>query len=963
MADDSPGRKRPKRRWLRFFARIVAIVVLLVLLAVGALLYRLSSGPLSLDFLTGYVIAALEPADGSFRVSIGATELVWTERWYDVDLSVRDVRCTDASGATLASLSSLSMELSVEALLHGEVAPREIELAGPQLGLVREADGDIDFGLGRDATTAGGESVFAKLFAAAQADQGASPASRFLRSIVIRQGQLTLLDVVSGFKSQAEDVEVDLQRDGEAIDVNLGTAVELGDERIPLQATIRRGGKIAGTEAKLTFRDLEPSEAMEAATVLNPPPGSVAASILEAAGYLRLPLAGTIDLTLDEQNAVRTVGIDASADKGEIVLPAPLDQKLAIERIDLAADYDAATDTAKLQHFEVDLGVPDLTVSGSWSGMNDGALVLDATIANLPTDSIASYWPATAAVSARTWVTRNITRGSVRSASVTLHGALVPGQTPSFAVRDLKGKLGFEGLSVRYVDTMAEAAGVRGSATFSQDGFDFKVDGAKVAGVAVPGATVVISGFTAKVTRIAIDAQARGTLRDALTLVNAEPLHYARTIGVDPAAASGNVRGRVKFLFPLAGAPIPDDLGVVVTAQLDDAALPKVVGDWSMSGGKLDLEVTSAALSITGNAQIQGVSCDISWREDLTVKSGVSRHVDVKSRVDADGRAALGYDFRPYLTGPTAVTARIEQRHDGKGTAAIAVDLADATLDAPSLRLVKHPGAPGRAEFTLALTGSKVTGIDPFTFVAPDTSAQGKAVLSSSGTTRFSSLTLDGTLPPYGPGDPHPQFTLTLQPAPSGNRFELTSNDASTLMRLIMPDGRTQGGRLTFGGTVQLEQPGLPFSGNLAIRSFRLTRSPVMARLLMLSSLSGIASTFQGEGLSFDALTTNIGYVAGAVTFTDGLVEGPSVHLVFNGTIDTKHDNVVMDGTLVPSFYGLNTAAGHVPLIGGLFGGSDGVIAVDFTIRGPMADPKIAVKPLSSIAPGILRRFARSMSW
>lgn len=950
-----------KNRWLRRLARIAGALVVLAVLAAGALLVRLSRGPISLDFLTSYLITAFEPADGSFRVTIGATELIWTERWYDVDLNVRDVICKDASGTTIASLSALAMELSVRALLRGVVAPSEIELAAPLLALVREPDGNIDFGVGGDATSAGGESVFAKLFAGAGADGSAAPAARFLRSIVVRDGQLALLDRETGFRTQADAVTLDITRAGEQLDVHVTTALALGEERIPIQATIARGAA-SGTQVRLTFSDLEPAAALAAANVLNPPPGSVAASVLDAAAYLRLPLAGTVDIDLDPADAIRSVKLDGSAASGMIALPPPLDRQLPIERIDLEVSYDAAADTADLQHLEVDLGLPEVRVTGRWSGRDAGALTVDAQVINLPASDLARYWPPAAAVEARTWVTTNITAGSVHDAAVTLRAALAPADPPAFTLHELTGRLAFTGLSVRYVDTMPVAAGVGGTATFSTKGFDFRVTSGRIAGVAVPSAKVVIAGLPDKVTTIAIDAQARGTIRDALAIVDAEPLHYARKIGIDPRSVSGDMTGRVKLAFPLDGAPIPNDLGVGVAAQLRGAALPKAVGDWDLSAGNLALTVGSDALSITGDARIAGVGCDVRLHEDLAATSGVSRRIDVQSRVDTDGRAALGFDLRPWVSGPTPVTAHIEQQPGGKGTVALGIDLTDAVLAVPKLRLVKQPSAPGRADLTLTLDGDSVTAVSPFSFSSPGASAQGKATLDT-GSARIATLTLDGILPPAGDGDASPQFLLDLRPATTGHRFDLTSNDASTLLRLLMPDSRTQGGRLSFAGNIDLAAKGLPFSGDLAATDFKLTSSPLFARLLMLSSMSGILSTFQGEGLSFDTMTVGIGYTADSVTFKDGALDGPSVRLVFNGMVDSGKNATSIDGTLIPSFYGLNTVVARVPLIGGLFGGSDGVIAIDFTMRGPVADPQIAVRPLSSIAPGVLRSLARRVPW
>ena len=956
---------RPRRRWLRRLLKLALVLVALVLLGVGALLFRLSRGPLSLDFLTATVVRALEPTDGSFHVSVGATELVWTDRWYDVDLSVRDVAFRDAAGATLVGVSSLAMELSVPALLHGEIAPRAIELAEPQLTLVREPDGSFDLGLGTGTAQEGGQSVFAKLFAGDAGDTGAAPAARFLTSVSVRDGRLSIVDRESGFTTDADAVSVDVSREAGAIELRAATAIEIAGERIPVSTTITRdtadGG--VGTTLMLSFEGLDPAAALSTAHLLHPEAGSVAASVVETAGYLRLPLAGRLTAQLDAADAVRTVAITGSATKGVIALPAPFTDPLAIERIALDASYDATTDTVALAQLAVDLGAPEVRVSGRWSGKDGGALHADAHVTGLPTEELARYWPPTAGVSARTWVTRNITSGSVRDATVAIDATLVPAASPpSFALAKLAGKLAFAGLAVRYVDTMPPATGVDGSATFSTDGFDFKVTSGKIANVAVPSAAVVIAGLQKKITTIAIDAQARGSIRDALTIVDAEPLHYARKIGIDPKTATGTTTARVKLGFPLDGAPIPPDLGVAVEAQLTGAGFPKALKDFALSDGALALRVGGDTLAIDGSARLAGVPCDVTWRETLGAKSGTSRTIDVRSTVDTEGRAALGFDMRPWLLGPAAVTAHVVQRADGKGTATVGIDLSGATLDAPSLRLVKQPGTPARADMTLALAGDRITTVSPFSFQAPGASATGKATLGT-GASPIGMLDLDGVLPPANPKDPSPQFTLDLTPAAKGNGFVLTSSDASTLIRLLMPDMQTQGGRLKLSGNVDLAAKGTPFSGDLVVRTFRLTSSPVLARLLMLSSLDGLVRTMQGEGLSFDALTTGITWKSDAVTFKDGVAQGPSVRLVWNGTVDTGRDDVGIDGTLVPSFYGLNTAASRVPIIGSLFGGSDGVIAIDFTVRGPVKDPKVGVKPLSSIAPGVLRSLARRVPW
>src|SRR5690606_38627763 len=103
------------------------------------------------------------------------------------------------------------IELSVPALLHGELAPSELEIVGPQLRLLREPDGSIGLGLGRDADASrdDGTSVVQRLLAADDDDAGDAPAATWLRTIVVRDGRLDFTDLASGFASSAEVLTID----------------------------------------------------------------------------------------------------------------------------------------------------------------------------------------------------------------------------------------------------------------------------------------------------------------------------------------------------------------------------------------------------------------------------------------------------------------------------------------------------------------------------------------------------------------------------------------------------------------------------------------------------------------------------------------------------------------------------------------------------------------------------------
>lgn len=934
----------------------------LAVLGVALLLVRLARGPLSLDFLTPWIVAALQPEDGSFRVGLGATELEWTDRWYDVDVAARDVEFRAPDGATVARFPKLALEISVPALLHGELAPREIEVVGAHLYLLREADGSIGLGLGRDARHDEGTSLLDRLLASddATADQGDAPAAEWLRKIVVRDGRLGFTDRASGFASSAEDVTIDVRRERTALELSLAAELALGTQRIPVRLEVSQPPPPALARVALSFRDVEPAALAQAASALVPETGSLGEALAGAAARIDVPLAGSLTL-LAAGTDVQHAELEVAGAAGVLALPAPWSRDASIERFALAGSFDVGTATATLRHLEVDLGTPVLQASGDWTdAASGGALTLTATVARFPVDDLAAWWPADAAADAREWVTANVTAGTVREAHVALHAELALGDAPDFTLRGLEGRLAYDDLTVRYVDTMPVATGVGGTATFSPDAWSFAVTRARVAGLGVPGAKVEIGGIASNVPRIAIDARARGSLRDALALVDHEPLGYAREIGIAPRDAGGSVEGRVQLAFPLAGAPPPPDLGAVVDARLRDVALPRAVGDWPLRDGDLHLTVAKEQLTISGTGALAGVGCRVDWKERLGQASGVTRTIDVRSDVDAAGRAALGYDLRPWVTGPIAATARIEQDARGRGTARLDLDLRAATLEAPELRLDKPAGTPGTASATLALANGSVTAVRDFQFAAAGATASGEATLRDGG---LGHVQLAGELTAATPGGDRPDFSLTLDPAPAGNRFRLTSEDASLLLQVLLPGTKTTGGKLLFTGNLERPAHGWKIDGDLAVRSFTLTESPTLARLLTLASLHGIVSALRDRGIAFDSLTSGIAYDAGAVTFADGVATGPSIRLLMDGTIDGPKDTVAMSGTLVPPIYGLNALPGKIPIIGGLFRGPDGegLLAIDFTVRGTLKDPSVSVKPLSSLAPGVLKKLVRKV--
>jgi hypothetical protein len=245
---------------------------------------------------------------------------------------------------------------------------------------------------------------------------------------------------------------------------------------------------------------------------------------------------------------------------------------------------------------------------------------------------------------------------------------------------------------------------------------------------------------------------------------------------------------------------------------------------------------------------------------------------------------------------------------------------------------------------------------------AERTTLRASATRSADGK-RWKTIDADATLRPRTPGGPTGHVTLDVRPAPGGNALSLRADDAGAVLRAVDPAIEVSGGRLAYTATGDLAAPGVPIGGQLEVGTFTVTKSPLLARLATLGSFGGIRDALAGRGVVFDELAARVAHAGHTITISEGRVTGPAVALTAAGTVDRIAGTIALRGTVVPSYLGLNTAAGRLPLVGRLVAGTDreGVQAFDFHVRGSLAQPEVRVDKVASIAPGALRDLFRHL--
>ncbi|CAA7615306.1 conserved hypothetical protein [Magnetospirillum sp. LM-5] len=206
------------------------------------------------------------------------------------------------------------------------------------------------------------------------------------------------------------------------------------------------------------------------------------------------------------------------------------------------------------------------------------------------------------------------------------------------------------------------------------------------------------------------------------------------------------------------------------------------------------------------------------------------------------------------------------------------------------------------------------------------------------------------------PGDKH--FLAEIRPGgPKRRTVKVTSDDAGETLRAFDSYEHLMGGSLEVEGAYDDSKEDQPLSGLVRITDYNIVKAPALARLLTVAALSGIVDVLKGEGVGFSTLDAPFTLTDGLLAVKDARAYGAALGITGSGEIDVDASRIALEGTVVPA-YALNSALGKIPVLGWLVTGGEkggGLVAFNYRMKGPTADPDVWVNPLSALTPGFLR--------
>ncbi|PHS22916.1 MAG: hypothetical protein COA84_11990 [Robiginitomaculum sp.] len=204
---------------------------------------------------------------------------------------------------------------------------------------------------------------------------------------------------------------------------------------------------------------------------------------------------------------------------------------------------------------------------------------------------------------------------------------------------------------------------------------------------------------------------------------------------------------------------------------------------------------------------------------------------------------------------------------------------------------------------------------------------------------------------------PHGKVAFSIQPDATGLR-QITgqADDADLVLQALFGLESVKGGVLKIDGVLgdgKAQHTRL----DLTMNDFKLANVPVMARMLSLGSLTGIANTMNGDGIGFKVLVAPLEFDDGKVKIGAARATGPALGVTVTGTVDLVEKTMDLNGALAPA-YSLNSALGNIPVLGNVLVSrkGEGLFGLSYSVKGPYDALQVFVNPLSALTPGVFRR-------
>lgn len=449
-----------------------------------------------------------------------------------------------------------------------------------------------------------------------------------------------------------------------------------------------------------------------------------------------------------------------------------------------AADFRLNAETERLDIGQLVLveGARRAEISGRVAIRPEGVdAALDGRLSGLDHEGLLALWPLPVQAKTRLWMERNLQAAAIPSVDAALR--LVAGETPRFHMR-----FGFEGLGLRYMQTLPPIAEGGGYGVITHERIDIVLEEGWVAPplggrIDLAGSALSLDDLKTRGAPARIALRTESELVAALSMLDQEPFGFLGRNGLDPHLGSGRAVMALDLDMPLTEDVGPDQVRLSGEGTIHQLSSERVVPGRALRAASARVRLEGQTLEVSGRGTLDGLPFDATWSQPLARDAGGRSRVEGQVELSARALDLFGVGLPPgSVSGDGVASFQVELARDAPASFTLRSDLARLDISLAALGWRKGPETTG--SFRLAGTLGPSPEIALFALSAPGLEAEGRADLLEGGGLDVLRLTrvragawLDGPVDIRGRGGDAPEIvlrggTLDLRRLPAGGMGE-----------------------------------------------------------------------------------------------------------------------------------------------------------------------------------------------
>ena len=754
---------------------MIGMLVLGLVIAGGVLAWRLASGPISLAFLTPYFETALSSESGAFKTVFKDTILTWETTKRAIDIQLVETQVLGRQGDLLAEIPELSVSLSAPALMRGRLAPKSLSIDGLRISLIRRTDGTISLDFSKEKTTS--KVLIANLLNEIMQPPDKETPLGSLKRLDILNASLTLSDQKSDIFWDAPLANIFLNRDKTGLTVEAEVDLKLGSSITKLSVL----GLVDPVE-----RDISLKVGFSAINASSVPNVLTELSFLK---HIKIPVNGTLATKITSNGTIEPVHFDIQLDKGIVDVTKPLDltfslekgrligsfdianslfaietcelnlgpqgtihlpdiinKKIPLRRISIVANYFVNAQKLELEKILADLAGPTLRLRGVFQEIAEQiSFEIGADIKEMKIGAMAQFWPNNLAPLARTWVTKNLSVGSISAARAKLSGRWSEAGGPQ--VDSLIGDMNFNNITADYFSPTLKATRANGSAKFDKRMLEIELDDAQQGDLKLSYGRLLFTGLDEVDQYTDITLKIDGPLKSAVKLLDEKPLGFAKKFGIKAENLEGLVSTDINLKFIVEEKLTPDQVVFSAKATLIRTKVPDVVFENTLTEATLMLNANNSTLKIEGEGLLDNVPVKLKWLENFDDSAEFRSKYDLSGQLSAKNlRNSLDMDAgifdERYFSGNLKFDLTAVVDSIGKGKMITVVDLKETRISVPEIGWHKPKMVESKLEFSAIFSESGIEKIQSLSVMGGGVKLKGTAELEDKNFFKFNLINL-----------------------------------------------------------------------------------------------------------------------------------------------------------------------------------------------------------------------------